>query len=138
MKKGIVSVLLYLLTIVVLVMMAAEGIFIPGVISVVATVIVFSLAFFLNNLTLKDKPRVHDSFNNPDHSIHIIAPICFLAFAFIPRIVWFFWPEVGTLLISTAEPSFASGAVIMLSFELGGIFSYLKLETSGNKISSEE
>lgn len=87
MKKGIVSVLFYLLTIVVLVMMAAEEIFIPGVISILATVIAFSLAFFLNKLTLKDKPRVHDSFNNPDHSIHIIAPICFLVFVFIPQIV---------------------------------------------------
>jgi hypothetical protein len=137
-RKGIISVLLYLLTISITIIIASEGIVIFGIFNLVAFGIIFSIAFFLNNLTLNNNPSLHDSFNNPDNIIHIIAPICYLVLTFIPQIVWFFWPAVGEILISTSWSTFGILVIVVMGFALGGICSYLRLESSLDKIPTEE
>lgn len=117
-------------------MMSSQGVVILAGTFVVATGICFFPAFFLNYRTLKDNPELHDSFNNPNNIEHIIMPIIFLLVTFMPRMVWFIWPEVGTLLMSTSEPYSAAIIVPMASFALGGIFSYLKFQSTKNNISS--
>jgi C4-dicarboxylate transporter len=136
-RIGVISILLYLLTIAIAIMMASEGIFILGIFNLVVFSIIFSIAFFLNKYTLDKNPEIHDSFNNPDHTIHIIAPICYLILAFIPRIVWLLWPEFGDMVL-LSESTFGVVAITILAFALGGIFSYLKLEASQEEIHSEE
>jgi len=136
-RRRILSIILYLLTITVSIIMASEGIFILGIFNLVIFGIIFSIAFFLNDWTLKDNPKIHESFNNPDQIIHIIAPICYLFLAFIPRIVWLLWPEFGDMVLFTESTS-AIVAIVILAFALGGIFSYLHLEASREETHSEE
>jgi hypothetical protein len=129
-RKGIISILLYLLTITVSIIVGTQGIIIMGVFWIVATGICFSIGFFMNNYFLKGNPGLRDSFNNPESNIHIIAPISFLVLTLTPQIVWLFWPTFATLMLSGVEPFLTPFVVPMLSIELGGIGSYLRFQVT--------
>jgi hypothetical protein len=133
--RGIISILLYLLAISISIIMTAQGEVILIVFWMIVTGIIFSIGVFMNNLTLKNKPGLHNMFNNPNRIEHIIMAISFLVLAFIPRIFLFFWPAVGTMLLLSAEPTFVAVTVPVISLTLGGIFSYWRYQSSTDNLS---
>ena len=92
-----------------------------GLLWIISAGIIFLLSFIITNFTIKDTPKLHYMFN-PNNNEHIIMPISILVLSFIPEIIWFFWPTVGSMLISISN--YYIIAIILSSFPLGGIFAY--------------
>jgi len=124
-QKGTIGVFLYLLVIAISIIRGSYGTVIMGLIWIMTVGIIFLLSFIITNFTIKDRPELHSMFN-PNINEHIIMPIGLLVLSFIPEIIWFFWPTVGSMLISISD--FFILAIILSSFPLGSIFAYTRYQ----------
>jgi len=131
MQKGVISVLLYLLVIIISIVLLSYGESIIGLIWVIIAVIIFIISFIITNVMVKDKLTLHHMID-PGNIEHIVMSIFLLIFLFIGRIIWFISPEIGTFLI-TQNPSYAAIALPMSSFAFGNIFAYSRFQVSSDE-----
>ena len=135
MKKGVVSVLLYIIVIILSILIGSEGIVILGLFLTLLAAIILLVGFFMTNLEVKNKPRIH-FLVNPNSSEHIIMPIFFLFSLFIGNIIWLFSPEIGAF-IMFLNSMYAVVALPPCSIALGGIISYFRFQASTVETTSE-
>ncbi len=95
--------------------------------------IVFLFGVFLTKSTIRSRPDMKNFFNPETSYEHIIMPPALLVFIFMPRIISFFMPVIGSTLISL-ESSNAGLFLILNSFPLGTIVSFPKDEVPVDKV----
>ena len=135
MKKGVVSVLLYIIVIIISILIGSEGILILGLFLTLIAGIIILVGFFMTNLEVQKRPRIH-FLVNPSSIEHIIMPIFFLFSLYIGNIIWIFSPEIGAFIMAL-NSTYAVVALPPCSIALGGIISYFRFQASTVETTSE-
>jgi hypothetical protein len=128
MKKGIVSVSLYLTVIIISIFMGFQEHAIIGLMWAGFAGLSFIVGLFMTNWAIKRNPELHQSLD-PNSKEHIIMPILYLIILFSGNIVWLFWPEIGAFMISSNSIYFAI-TVPFSSLALGEIHAYTRFHTT--------
>lgn len=132
-QRRTIAIPLYLLNIIICIIISMNMQVIVVLFNVLFAGIVFLFGVFLTKSTIRSRPDMKNFFNPETSYEHIIMPPALLVFIFMPRIISFFMPVIGSTLISL-ESSNAGLFLILNSFPLGTIVSFPKDEVPVDKV----
>ena len=135
MKKGVISVLLYLIIIIISIILGSQEHVILGFMWIGFAGLSYLVGFFITNWGIKRNPEMHQSFS-PNDKIHIIMPIVYLLTIFSGNIIWLFSPEIGGFMISI-NSMYLAIAVPFSSMALAEIFVYTRFHPTTDEISNK-
>ena len=128
MKKGAVSVLLYLIIIIISVILGFQEYVLLGFMWAGIAGLSCLAGILMTKWSIKKSPELHQSFD-PNSKEHIIMPLLFFVILFSGNIIWPVSPEIGGFMIAI-NSIYLALIVPFSSIALGEIFAHTRYHTT--------